>query len=100
MVFLFLQCELLDVKVVGDLRNKGMNVAGLWMIGALANFADGFRVHPKNMADLFGLDPKEEVSNHMIAVVEQELCVRSKVFLGTGQSSWSRTIADTRRGRR
>lgn len=95
-----MQCELLDVKVVDDLRKKGMNVAGLWMVGDLPNFADGFRVHSTNIAELFGLDPKEKVSNHMIALVEQELCLRSDVFLGSGQSSWSLAVADTRRGRR
>lgn len=83
-----------------DLRNKSLNVAGLWMIEGLPNFADGFFVHPAALPDLFGVDRREVVSNHMIALVEQELCLRSSVFVGSGQSSWSLAVADTRRGRR
>ncbi|CAM6126080.1 unnamed protein product [Calypogeia fissa] len=86
--------------VVEDLRSKGLNVAGLWMVEGLPNFADGFFVHSAAMPELFGLDVREVVSNHMIALVEQELCLRSKVFVGSGQSSWSLAVADTRRGRR
>lgn len=86
--------------VVEDLRNKSLNVAGLWMVTGLPNFADGVLVHPATMPDLFGLDKSEVVSNHMIALVEQELCLRSSVFVGSGQSSWSLAVADTRRGRR
>ncbi|KAG6547250.1 hypothetical protein Mapa_011186 [Marchantia paleacea] len=87
--------------VVEDLRERGMTVAGLWEIPGLANFEDGSFVVPNVMPALFGLDKgKTKVSNHMIALVEQEICSRSLVFLGSGQSSWSLAVFEARRSAR
>ncbi|BBN02907.1 hypothetical protein MPTK1_2g19180 [Marchantia polymorpha subsp. ruderalis] len=87
--------------VVEDLRARGMTVAGLWEIQGLPNFEDGSFVFPNVMPALFGLDKGQtKVSNHMIALVEQEICGRSLVFLGSGQSSWSLAVFEARRSAR
>ncbi|KAL3696171.1 hypothetical protein R1sor_010247 [Riccia sorocarpa] len=86
--------------VVEEIRKKGFNVSGLWNIQGLPNFSDGTYVEEKEIWRLFGLSQYRKVSNNMIALVEQEICIRSVVFLGSGQSTWSLSVFDARRSRR
>ncbi|KAL3696172.1 hypothetical protein R1sor_010248 [Riccia sorocarpa] len=86
--------------VVEEIRKKGFNVSGLWNIQGLPNFSDGTYVEEKEIWRLFGLSQYRNVSNNMISLVEQEICIRSVVFLGSGQSTWSLSVFDGRRSRR
>ncbi|CAM6129305.1 unnamed protein product [Calypogeia fissa] len=92
-------------KVVEMLRARNMNVVGLWRIEGLPNLSNGEYYLPEAgstaLRELFGLHgPEEEVNSRLIAGVEQELCNRAEVFLGSGQSTWSLAVFRSRLARR
>ncbi|XP_024403021.1 uncharacterized protein [Physcomitrium patens] len=77
------------------LRKGGLNVIGLWSIPGLPNFADGTYYDP-----YVTMGRKHVINGQQIALVEQEICVRSNVFLGSGQSTWSLAVFRMRLAKR
>lgn len=82
-------------EVVLLLRNRGLSVIGLWNITGLPNFADGTYYDP-----YLTMGGRHVMNSQQIAVVEQEICVRSTVFLGSGLSTWSLAVFRNRLAKR
>lgn len=78
-------------EVVNKLRRSGLAVVGLWKIDHLPNFSDGSYLEP---AWLKSLVPN--LSGHTISQLEQEICTRARVFLGSGESTWSLSVFRSR----
>ncbi|KAH6556487.1 hypothetical protein KP509_1Z175600 [Ceratopteris richardii] len=78
-------------QVVQELRIRGLKVAGLWRLPDLPNMilkgTDAQYVDEviKSMSKL-------ELSGHILSKVEQEMCFRSKAFMGSGESTWSLVV--------
>ncbi|CAK9214065.1 unnamed protein product [Sphagnum troendelagicum] len=81
-------------EAVEELRNRGLAVVGLWKIKNLPNFSNGRTFDPEST---LGEIP---VYSQQIALIEQEICTRSTVFLGSGQSTWSLAVFRLRLARR
>ncbi|KAG0600085.1 hypothetical protein M758_11G006300 [Ceratodon purpureus] len=83
------------MEVVLSLRRRGLNVVGLWSIPDLPNFADGTYFDP-----YISMGKDHVINGQQIALVEQEICVRSAVFLGSGPSTWSLAVFRLRLAKR
>eukprot|EP01018_Ginkgo_biloba_P014535 Gb_17634 [translate_table: standard] len=84
--------QILVAEVVIALRGEGMNVAGLWKIRVIPNFSDGAYFNPLTAVTELGLVNSCKMKPYLLSFIEQEMCVRGKVFLGSGESTWSLTV--------
>eukprot|EP01018_Ginkgo_biloba_P014531 Gb_25116 [translate_table: standard] len=84
--------QMLVAEVVRTLRAKGLNVAGLWKIGGVPNFSDGAYFNPLTAVTELGLVNSCKMKPYFLSFIEQEMCVRAKAFLGSGESTWSLTV--------
>eukprot|EP01018_Ginkgo_biloba_P014530 Gb_25117 [translate_table: standard] len=66
-----------------------MNIAGLWKIRVILNFLDGAYFDPSTIARKLGLVNSCKMKPYLLSFTEQEMCVRAKAFLRSGESTWS-----------
>ncbi|KAH7284033.1 hypothetical protein KP509_34G036600 [Ceratopteris richardii] len=85
------RAQTLVKEVVQDIRIRGLKAAGLWRLPDLPNIilkgTDAQYVDQviKSISNL-------ELSGHILSKVEQEMCFRSKAFMGSGESTWSLVV--------
>ncbi|XP_057874117.2 uncharacterized protein LOC131080036 isoform X2 [Cryptomeria japonica] len=83
------KAQMLLAKVIRALRKERINVAGLWKMKGVPNFSDGTYFDSTEL----GLDKSCNIkTNQMVSFVEQEMCLRTKAFLGSGESTWSLSV--------
>eukprot|EP00850_Spirogloea_muscicola_P002716 SM000010S04354 [mRNA] locus=s10:1095085:1106203:+ [translate_table: standard] len=93
-------CRILGL-VINELRQRGLRVAGLWRCPDLPPMPDGSGFNSTVLGLLMGLDrPGFQPGNHVVSQIEQELCTRADVFVGSGQSTWSLGVWRQRMGLR
>ncbi|XP_057874115.1 uncharacterized protein LOC131080035 [Cryptomeria japonica] len=87
------KAQMLLANVIRALRTEGINVAGLWKMEGVPNFSDGTYIDSNEL----GLNKSCKMkANQMVSFIEQEMCLRAKVFLGSGESTWSSSVFYTR----
>eukprot|EP00271_Cylindrocystis_brebissonii_P010273 TRINITY_DN2641_c0_g1_i1.p1 TRINITY_DN2641_c0_g1~~TRINITY_DN2641_c0_g1_i1.p1 ORF type:complete len:504 (-),score=71.99 TRINITY_DN2641_c0_g1_i1:173-1501(-) len=93
-------CAKLSV-VVNALRGANVTVSGLWRCPALPALPMGLALNNTDIGAMMGL-PKQErkIGNHLVSLIEQELCIRSTLFIGSAVSTWSIMVQRKRLGER
>ncbi|XP_057874144.1 uncharacterized protein LOC131080067 [Cryptomeria japonica] len=87
------KAQMLLANVIRTLYTERINVAGLWKMEGIPNFSDGTYLDSKEL----GLNKSCKMkANQMVSFIEQEMCLRAKVFLGSGESTWSSSVFCTR----